>query len=366
MNKLAYESDAKMRQVVEVYQEKMFQVKERYEQDKANEVALEVQLRKELWDEKERSAILSEKVARLAQALEETEDRLDQKEQTLKQIHSLISGQHQLQQRQQHTQQRNLVEDNLQELREGPPTHDNRHGGEEQLVKTAVREWVSADKSGLVQKPALNQKKTEERREDDSPPQRPSSKSEAVSTVKEWFSADTSEFVDEPVKGGRKHLLTSHHPKGKHRDKVETYSRQAMVAHGSPMPNPKHEFSSTQEMPMSANPRRQDSLLQQSKSVARRPHQGRQSPMPGPSPSPGHSSSRPTNSQSHSGFRQSHSASSSARNSSSTWLYESNLDPTRPREKYSTLKAAPPSYKPNILIDDESLTMDSRVIYRCK
>ena len=65
MSKLAFESDAKLREVVEVYQDRMTQVKDRYEQDKTNAVALEVQLRKELWDQKERSSALSEKIEHL-------------------------------------------------------------------------------------------------------------------------------------------------------------------------------------------------------------------------------------------------------------------------------------------------------------
>ena len=91
MDKMTYESDAKLREVVEVYQDRMTQVKEKYEEDKAHAVSLESQLRQELWREKERTGQLEEQAQSLDQALKDKQQELEQQQQLLEHIQGLIS-----------------------------------------------------------------------------------------------------------------------------------------------------------------------------------------------------------------------------------------------------------------------------------
>ena len=176
MHKMTYESEAKLREVVEVYQERMNRVKEKYEDDKNTTVSLEVQLRKELWDEKDRSSKLSEKLARLSHRLESKEQELLQKDKILQQIQGLFGKNGNQQQPERRDQERRDQERRDQERRdqerrdqerrdlerrdlerrdqveqrdqsEARDASNERHD-EQNLAKTAVREWVSAGSQG--------------------------------------------------------------------------------------------------------------------------------------------------------------------------------------------------------------------------
>jgi hypothetical protein len=118
MNKMTYESEAKLREVVEVYQERMTRVKEKFEDDKNTTVSLEVQLRKELWDEKDRSLKLSEKLARLSHTLESKEKELLQKDKILHQIQGLFEKSESQQQPERRDQERSDEEQRDQERKD--------------------------------------------------------------------------------------------------------------------------------------------------------------------------------------------------------------------------------------------------------
>ena len=378
MNKLAHESDAKLREVVEVYQERMTQVKERYEQDKTTAVALEVQLRKELWDEKERSSVLSEKVAMLSHALDMKSRELDEKNQLLSQIQALIGSQ-------------------LEESFHRQQQFDRKDTERKELAKTAVREWVSTGSSVQTNEQSI----AEEER--DPPPTRrcPSPKSAAVATVKEWFSSETSQFTDHQ-NGGEEIRRSGAQASGPNRDKVENYRKQNITRPNAGQAsirnqNPRYTNDTREKNQHPSLLNRSKSAPRQSQVLARRETSSRQIPGGADSKSSGNirqthpalangtgeppnliqeknnpyrgsqsqsystSSRRSQNNQGNPGWRQSysHSGSSAQRRNDS-----SDHSPTRPRETYSTSKPATTAYSQRTYHDDEdeSLTMDSNMV----
>jgi hypothetical protein len=268
MNKLAYEGDAKLREVVEIYQERMTQVKEKYEQDKTNAVALEVQLRKELWDEKERSSNLSEKLVRLSRALEEKTTELEEKGELLEQIQGLISGRLQAT-RQREAQNADSRDDAEHSPREQSPRDEARAKRKDQqaLAKSVVREWVAAGNSGSSDQ-SCDETEVEERDPPPSsappsprqqPPADGSTKSAAVATVKEWIaSANTSQHSEEEPR-----RPTTHRPSS--RDKIENYRQPHHQSSQRPVD---HTSSAVRRQSQDAK-NDDDSLLHRSKSAPR-------------------------------------------------------------------------------------------------
>jgi hypothetical protein len=408
MNKLAYESDAKLREVVEVYQDRMAQVKDKYEQDKTNKVALEVQLRKELWDEKERASNLSEKVAILSRELEENQREMDENKEMIQRIHDFTSRRKSLPQRE---TERHLGGEQ-REQRDAPEAETReKRKDQKELAKNALREWVSAGASDPSEGNLRDD--TEEMRDPPPPtPTRgngPSPRSAAVATVKEWFSSETQEIA-EPVES-RRQTTGGHRQAGQNsRDKIESY-RQPQHGFASTTPSairnpvPKHSNEQQaqrfhhQPTSSSTNDKNNNSLLNRSKSaprsnavLARRDMASRQSapsgdynsnsrsnsssfvrpktPLPERSATTQEFSHQRNLSHSYSsassrltpnlgnggGFRQNQSNSSSTRG-----RYDSK-SPGRPRENYSTAKAATSAYSHRIMDDgDETLTMDSKI-----
>lgn len=370
MNKLAYESDAKLREIVEVYQERMAQVKGKYEQDKADKVAREGHLRRELWDEKERSSNLSEKVARLARELEETRKELDENNQIVQCIRELASKTRPSIKKQfgcdQH-EQRDVPEE---ETREG-------RTDQKELAKSALREWVS---TGTLDNEARNDAdETREPPPSSSPPPAKSPRSAAVGSVKEWFSSEADDI------GGlasRSQLIAGHRRQTGQQssDKKESYWHP----HLSSSPSSFQNQNAQRSHQPAAN-----SLLRQSKSTSRPSALLARRDIATPQSSKGdHNSISISISHSHSSRytrpktpppeqpqtqerSQQRSLSTSSRmtqNMENTEFqpnvrqkYDSK-SPTRPRETYSTARASTSAYSHRILDDaDESLTMDSRI-----
>jgi hypothetical protein len=374
MNKMAYESEAKLREVVEVYQERMTRVKDKYEDDKNNSVSLEVQLRKELWDEKDRSSKLSEVMARLSQTLEIKEKELLQKDKILQQIQGLL-GKNQRQQQQPERRD----QDEQRDQSEAKDVSNERHN-EQELAKTAVREWVSAGSQGNARN-NLNISTGMDQEQDFKSLTSPSPKSAAVATVKEWFSGERDHTEEEPRRSS----------KGGKRDKVEKYRPDP--ANQRPAANQRSPYdrssgagapSRSQDYALHSNDDlspKQSSLLRRSKSAPRQksvlsrrevaaihssdPERSRQSPSPTqdlhqPQHSQSYSTSSrttPTQRNAGNGGRRSTSHSASARR-----IFDDDSH-TRPRESYSTPKASSSAYSQRIFThaEDESLTMDSRM-----
>ena len=402
MYKMTYESEAKLREVVEVYQERMNRVKEKYEDDKNTTVSLEVQLRKELWDEKDRSSKLSEKLARLSHRLESKEKELLQKDKILQQIQGLFGKSGNQQQPERRDQERRDQERRDQERRdqerrdqerrdqveqrdqsEARDASNERHD-EQNLAKTAVREWVSAGSQGhardnlnvLTDMDHQQDYKPMDHQQDYNPPTSPSPKSAAVAKVKEWFSGERDHTEEEPRRSSN----------GGKRDKVENYvtgpdkqrSPYGRPSGGAPSRSQDHALHSHND----PSPK-QNSLLGRSKSaprqksvlsrrdVASRHSSDAERSRQGPSPiqdihEPQHSrqsystSSRTTPTQRNTGNGGRQSASHSA---SSGRMFDDDSR-TRPRESYSTHKASSSAYSQRIFTngEDESLTMDSRMM----
>jgi hypothetical protein len=366
MNKMTYESEAKLREVVEVYQERMTRVEDKYHDDKNTTVSLEVQLRKELWDEKDRSSKLTEKLARLSHTLESKEKELLQKDKILQQIQGLVFGKSE---RQQQPERRDQVEQGDQ--LESRDASNERHD-EQELAKTAVREWVSAGSQGHARE-NLNVSTDMDQEQYFKSPTSP--KSAAVAKVKEWFSGERDQTEEEPRRSS----------KGGKRDKVENYrtspdkqrSSYDRSSGGAPSSRSQDHALHSKDVP---NPN-QNSLLRRSKSVSRQnsvlsrrevaplhisdPERSRQGPNPTqnlyqPHVSQSYSTSSrrtPTQRNTSNGGRKGASQSTSGRRS------YGDDSRTRPRESYSTPIASSSAYSQRIFThgEDESLTMDSRM-----
>jgi hypothetical protein len=366
MNKMTYESEAKLREVVEVYQERMTRVKDKYEDDKNTTVSLEVQLRKELWDEKERSSKLSERIARLSHTLESKEKELLQKDKILQQIQGLFGRS----ESQQQPERRYQVEQRDQsEARDA----SNEGHDEQELAKTAVREWVSAGSQGHT-RDNLNVSTDRDQEQDFKSPISPSPKAAAVAKVKEWFSGERDHTEEEPRRSS----------KGGKRDKVENYrtspekqrSPYGRSSGGDPSRSHDHALRANDD----PSPK-QSSLLRRSKSATRQksvlsrrevtslhisnPERSRQGPSPTqdlhqPQGSQSYSTSSrttPTQRNKGNGGRKGTSHSTSTRRLSDDDSH------SRPRESYSTPRASSSAYSQRIFThgEDESLTMDSRL-----
>ena len=261
MSNMTHESDSKLREVVEVYQERMTQVKDRYEQEKTKAVALEVQLRKELWDAKERASTLSDKSAHLSALLEKREEDLKAKDQILQQIQGLLSSsknQHpddtnvQMYNLDQRSEQRasgiRQRRDFLEQQRESRDEKETRRDISE-LDTTANREWFSPDSSGTGPSP--------------------SPRAAAVATVKEWFSSETRQLsndsdIENDIKQSGGGVGVGDDAV---RDKVESY-RQGHPQRGW-MANHKDFAKKHSRQEKKKNNARDRSLLNRSKSVPR-------------------------------------------------------------------------------------------------
>jgi hypothetical protein len=367
MNKLAYESDAKLREVVEVYQERMTQIKDKYEEDKTHAVALEVQLRKELWEEKERASNLSEKVILLTQQLQEQQNTANESNDTLQQIQGLISGklrrqpQPAIQQQQpqqplqlQQPQELTILVDEQQESEHREAREDARAKRKEQrrLAKNAVRDWVAA---GTTTDPHHQQVRDdiEERREQ--PPAlstksshpSPSPRSAAVANVKEWFSSEANELQqqDDDHHHQNRKEISYRHQKQQQQQQQEQVSAQSLLNRSKSAPR------TSAVLARSA----QDQSRSRSNSI--RPKS------PGPEPRLRSSRGEPSCStssritQGHGNVRPSQSHSSSTRRQYAP------KSPGRPRESYSVTKPHTSStYAQRIMDDDveEDPTINSR------
>ena len=167
--------------------ERMAEVKDRYDADKTHTVALEVQLRKELWDEKERSARLSEKVDLLERQLAEKNREMEEREHLFSQIQALISGKKK-------TKSSTEAMTQKKDLKQRENEEGKKEQVHQQIAKNALRDWVSAandtgddlggDDERREPPPTASTNRTK------SPI--PSPRSAAISTVKEWFSSDTN------------------------------------------------------------------------------------------------------------------------------------------------------------------------------
>jgi len=204
MNKLAFESDYKLREIAQGYQDKMLTIKEKYDEDKKHAVALEVQLRKELWDEKERSNSLEKQVAKLQKQLEGRKKDVKEKDKLLQQISGLMKGEkstathskparkaartQSIRQKNEITSEKPPTIDKSNEAKETPLSpreglEDTRKWKEEQkqLARLALREWMPGDTRA-----------TQEEQRDPPPPGpstgAPSPRSAAVAAAKEWLS----------------------------------------------------------------------------------------------------------------------------------------------------------------------------------
>jgi hypothetical protein len=414
MNKLAYESDAKLREVVEIYQERMSQVKDRYEQDKSNSLALEVQLRKELWEVKQRSAILEERMEQLSQMLQEREMELDAQDRVLRQIQGLVmttQQHHPSGQEQQESMDYRTSRDQRFSKPQRDPRgqYDNRNGRlspqeqqEKEMAKSAVREWFSAETSQNRNDQPYENKRDLVQQDNSTPVTGGSSpRAAVVATVKEWFSSETRRLSDESEDD-------SHGVDNPARDKAESYRQsQLQQPHRPTTSRSNNDHAPLREQNTIAQQRSRDkkkntprdhSLLNRSRSVPRqsavleRKESKRQSPtqhvatssrQPSPAsgirnegPERGENSPReppsPTPSQSEVNRAQSRSYSSSSSrrtpNQANTgWRKNqshgpSRQSPTRPRETYSTSKASTPTFPNRVFDDSDSLTMDSQMV----
>ena len=265
MNLMSHESESKLREVVEVYQERMIQVKDRYEQEKAKAVALEVQLRKELWDAKEKASKGSDSSSHLSTLLEEKDAELKEKNQILQQISGLISSSNQNQNRinnidqgysrDQRADQRALgIRQRLEFIEQQHDTRDDR-GNRENMQEHAVtgaREWVPAGKSvGNKTTQSYNNYQLEKVAVSPSP------RAAAVATVKEWFSSETTQLSNDSEEDENFNRLEGADDPA--RDKVETY-RQGHRQRGKSKQNQREKKQTTA---------RGDSLLSRSRSVPR-------------------------------------------------------------------------------------------------
>ena len=292
MNKLSYENDAKLREVVNVYQDRMMGVKERYDSDKTKAEALEVQLRKELWEEKERSALLSEKVAMLETKLQEKQEEMEEREQLFEEIQDLISGK-----RKTNPQVASMKK--REELKSQEKEKKEMDRAQQQMTKYALREWVSAGHiSSSREQPSPSGGSNNNHQSDmddeqrEPPPQSSPSKrtsavvtpaksprSAAVATVKEWFSSDTQEEVRQPSEENN-HQRTSasgggriSRPTTSQRDKVDQYRSHVKRSQTSNIPaQGTSKYASNeqnQQKPQISNEEKKQSLLSRSKTAGR-------------------------------------------------------------------------------------------------
>lgn len=91
MHKVQYESEMQLKDAVSSYEERMLHVKKRYDQDKSIAVALEADLRKELWQERETNHELQNRIQQLELSLHRNEHELVDTQRVLQQIQRLMS-----------------------------------------------------------------------------------------------------------------------------------------------------------------------------------------------------------------------------------------------------------------------------------